>query len=756
MSSQHEDGNAFGLYHSGAESIGCTQMDQTACLGGKRAGIQVQSFLPVFRESMANIIIDHVHAAASGVTLEIGRASEASGSGFDRNYLYLRGPDATIAGDYQKILTGESKYLMSYDKNYGVQITRDNYTDELTGKLRFDIATAYNNAISMSDVSNANRIAGISTYRGLFIANRGVKNITNVELANELLGTEQTSDGGQLPASGAGTITTTGTFADWPEAGWVQIFKADDTIREVVYYTSRTTTVLTVPAAGRAIFNTTASAGTNNDRLFPVSGICLAFELPSPIDTIQTIANETTAPAAVTFEHANTTLPNNTFYGGAIAPGLSWGVWIWREIPAGAIVSPKTEVKLQLKFDYDGVTYTRHIWGHFRIEDTSKIQYELYIGEGAEPDFASSPDATSNSLPFTHALAPAAVGTKEYRAVLLYRNEYNLASINRYSWPVTLDTSGEDQSNQPSEPTNIEVLNLQGGYVQVLAQYNSEEDANPADTWLIYERGDETDPDSAVDTPITSAITDTSFFGGPIKNLEYQAGPYGANAEMRYMVKVRRSTDSEDCDDTTVKSLIVTPPQSDTAIRRRAFYGMIDELQMSLPSVSRTVWVDQPNNIYFAVSSGKVEFWGDTTLIWVLRRDSMNPSNNGLWTTFSFVQELISGAPGDTPVEVAAWNGTKTIYLTANNVRRLEIDVTNKLIKCNALVQNPDYVVSYYSADIVYEMTWHTLLQIWDKRDWFYKTIASLNNYSDGGSGLTSYFALEMPWHQRNSTGDFE
>ena len=45
-----------------------------------------------------------------------------------------------------------------------------------------------------------------------------------------------------LSGSGAGTITTAGSLADWPDEGWVQVRNSGGTLKEVVYYTSRSGT----------------------------------------------------------------------------------------------------------------------------------------------------------------------------------------------------------------------------------------------------------------------------------------------------------------------------------------------------------------------------------------------------------------------------------------------------------------------------------------------------------------------------------
>lgn len=86
-------------------------------------------------------------------------------------------------------------------------------------------------------------------------------------------GTEQTTDDAQLGDSGSGTITTTGDFDDaggpWPSVGYAQVLTASGGVRETIYYSSRTSTSLTVDANGRGQIGTSADAGESDDTVVP-------------------------------------------------------------------------------------------------------------------------------------------------------------------------------------------------------------------------------------------------------------------------------------------------------------------------------------------------------------------------------------------------------------------------------------------------------------------------------------------------------
>jgi hypothetical protein len=78
--------------------------------------------------------------------------------------------------------------------------------------------------------------------------------------------------------------------------------------REIVYYTSRTNTQLTVPAAGRSQLGTTAAAGASTDSSTrcPGSGWPRRRPTGSAVGQRQTIANENTAPTGVTWNTGTT------------------------------------------------------------------------------------------------------------------------------------------------------------------------------------------------------------------------------------------------------------------------------------------------------------------------------------------------------------------------------------------------------------------------------------------------------------------
>lgn len=80
-------------------------------------------------------------------------------------------------------------------------------------------------------------------------------------------------DDGALAATGAGTIETTDSFAAWPASAYVQILSPSSRRREIVYYASRTDTVLNIAEADRAQWGTSLAEGTTDDLVQQVTAV---------------------------------------------------------------------------------------------------------------------------------------------------------------------------------------------------------------------------------------------------------------------------------------------------------------------------------------------------------------------------------------------------------------------------------------------------------------------------------------------------
>jgi hypothetical protein len=256
------------------------------------------------------------------------------------------------AGAQVTIANGETKILETNgDPTKWIEVTRDSAA-ALTGTETDVLTNKINNLLGMDDVTSAEQSSGDAEYRCIGIENLNSAQVQDIKVTVATLGTQQTSDVADLPPSGAGTIETAGTFADWPSSGHVVIKDSGGTEREIVYYTSRTDTVLTVPAAGRGRLDTSAAAGAATDTVDAIPGLAILLDAPAsqPSGAFEdeTGAGEGSAPTG-TFETPITDAA--ALDAGDLDNGEIYGIWIWRDIPAGATARTGVVQHIRLKFD---------------------------------------------------------------------------------------------------------------------------------------------------------------------------------------------------------------------------------------------------------------------------------------------------------------------------------------------------------------------------------------------------------------------
>ncbi len=184
--------------------------------------------------------------------------------------------------------------------------------------------------------------------------------------------------------------------------------------------------------------------------------------------------------------------------------------------------------------------YTEEMHGSYRVADTTLEQYEIYIGEDANPDFSAAPAGTSASLPFSQGITPPGAGDTDFRATVRFRNRHNLISLNQYFRSFIVDSNGDLVLPDPSAPQDVALYNVAGLYVRVDATYYRHEDGeNAADTWFLYWTDTGVDPNPALDTPIEIAIAPF----GPFAQLRYLLGPFTGGEDIRVLVRVERAGD---------------------------------------------------------------------------------------------------------------------------------------------------------------------------------------------------------------------
>ena len=213
-----------------------------------------------------------------------------------------------------------------------------------------------------------------------------------------------------------------------------------------------------------------------------------------------------------------------------------------------------------------GTTCAGALRASFRVPDTALEGYTLYRGVDSEPDLEAAPWETFASLPHeTAALTPGAT----YRFVLRYRNKYGLESQNISSWAVVVDGGGDAEAERPSAPFGVTVSPAAGGAVLVDAEYAWEMDgANAADQWLVYLTNTGVDPDPDVDSPTVVAIVTAAGHAF----LSWTSSPQGDGADVRVLVRVRRSADTVDSSNLDVHSA-VAETSGPAAVDGAAFLG---------------------------------------------------------------------------------------------------------------------------------------------------------------------------------------
>jgi hypothetical protein len=258
------------LFHTGSASPRSAQADPDDSLGGWPSSSEVASLQASIANPILGITVDHVGGLSGNGTAYI--TAPAVGT------LQYKAPGSSTYGAAVAIANGETKLLEDGDNaSRFIRVTRTS-ADDLTGTATLTLAIVLNNAIGMDNVSAAESSAGDTEYRCLALANDGADEVANIGLFIEPITSAQNTDDGVLPSAGSGTIGTTGSFAGWSLSGHAAIFTSAGALREVVYYSGRTDSDLTVPTAGRSRLGTSAAAGAADDTIRQVPGIAIAVE----------------------------------------------------------------------------------------------------------------------------------------------------------------------------------------------------------------------------------------------------------------------------------------------------------------------------------------------------------------------------------------------------------------------------------------------------------------------------------------------
>ncbi len=344
MPPQFSHGDAIREYLTGSTSDGGVQTNPLNSFGHYRSATEAVSLGIVLINALTN------------VTVLYAGGGNGPGSGtltaLDSNNLIWQPPGA-IGPGAPAFFSGAGVTGIVEGQNVG-QYLRVTVTTPLTpGTCTVQLSVLANNVFGADDISTASAISGISLYHATIVRNESGNTVSGFQRWLASLGTLLICNSG-LGGSGAGTILVTNpyNFANWPSSGWCEIQSSGNVLKEVVYYTSRTNALLTVPVAGRGLLGTTAQAGNLGDLLYPISGTAIAIDTAGVQafgSSIQTIANSLTPPNAVTWNVGILAVQGLQI--GTLLPNQQAGIWIWKQIPAGVTASPSLLNQFQDSFN---------------------------------------------------------------------------------------------------------------------------------------------------------------------------------------------------------------------------------------------------------------------------------------------------------------------------------------------------------------------------------------------------------------------
>lgn len=700
-------GDSLSLHLTGTR-LGFSAFAPWASLGGARLGLRADSFGALMQGgTIPSIIVEYVsgkNGAGEGMLIATGADD-----------LTWVPPGGAVGADVT-ILDGESKIIEGADTDQFIIVTRDSDAD-LTGFMNVTCLVRYANAIGMGNVSEPDSIE--NRYRGLMYFNGSGADCTSSKVKINVLGSPVISDVDQLHLVFSGKIETTGSFEDWLKSGWARIETSGGSLRENIYYSSRTDTILTIDDTfGRAVLGTSRASGASDDVVYPIPGIRIGLE--APVDgEIQTIGSETTEPSGITWSTeityaAGLTIPT-------LADGEEYGLWIHNELPPPGDITgnPRLENSIGTQWDNAAVTYEKLSKGYYAVDQWALEEFQVFVGEDAPPDTDATPDASGGSFPLVVPVTPPVSGEKVLNVLVLGQNAWDLTSRNKRVHTLVIDDAGEDATSPLTVPEGITARVVPGGYVDVAAEYSPSQDASPADKWNLYIRTDGTDPVPSSDTP-TQIDMGTGRTFTPNYYLADRLGPYPYNTDFRMIARTLRISDGAESTNTDVTQVTVDTYEPLPIANRRGFIGDAAAQQQDARNISQTEIIDIPTNTRIIATNGKTLFYTGSTLIFGMVASSDDPDNSSRFylprDNFEFEEVAVSGAGGSLPIEVIDAN---TLYIVVNGIRRVKIDVAAGRLQAPAFVYRssmPDSLFDgplWQRGDMVAFQVWDVLTETW-------------------------------------------
>lgn len=340
MADVYTEADAIRVYLTGAASDGGAQADPDASLGKYRSSTRLDSLGVEVSGGPSNITV--VFASADNGTGDGTLTTKSADS-------MAWTPPGGSEGATVTIANGETKQFPGSDDDAFVVVSRTS-ADALSGNATLTLSDAFNNL--WDNVADAERVAGDVEIRCICLKNEDSSQVTSLKAWLASLGTAADVDASGYAASGAVTVGGKSTpFGDWPDSGFVH----NDDTGEVMYYSERTDSALTVPAAGRDVWTDVAggAAGSEDDVIRPIPPLRIGKEAPGsqPDGTFTDKSAGEGEAVPVTCYHPVAVGDAAVIDIGTLAAGYIYGLWIERAVVAGATNEKSVSDFLEYSFE---------------------------------------------------------------------------------------------------------------------------------------------------------------------------------------------------------------------------------------------------------------------------------------------------------------------------------------------------------------------------------------------------------------------
>lgn len=625
-------------------------------LGGARMPREVKTIHWHIADAMPGIIVEHV----GGVTTEgTGTIRAASAS-----TLAYTAPGET-EGTAVSISNGATALLLS-GTSY-VRVRRDSASD-LSGTTTLTMRPALGSLLSFGNVTAGYADTGDNEYCAAMIHNHGADSVA-VTVNLPALSSPVTTGTSQLTGTGGGfIICAANTLTSWPSKGYALIKQSGGTIREVVYYYTRTNNSLSILPGGRALLGTSASAGSNTDTITAISGLRIAIEAPDSEGLIQEIADRRTTPSGVSWTI------EGTLNVGTLLPGQNYGLWLHRQVPGDMASTTAQDVRLNVNVAGDANRYL----GRYRVASNDTVKYLTYLGVGEMPDF-SLVDQEDATLPITLALTPPVSGQRDNNIVVRYQDAWGLRSYNTFPHVITIDSTGAQVGTAVSPPYDMSLEEIGSGYLRLRAFYGTGVDATDADKFRYYVTTNGVNPDPGVVTPVT---VDMSIGQGlsSARVLDVTLGPYAYGTDVRVLVRAYLSSGPTASANLVPVTATISTTEPATPSQSGAGAGSLSLYEPGRGFTGIEYLNSPTNTVFWRYAPGVTELWAGAQLVFRALANGQDQVQLYMPSVWSLSESSVTGSGVAAPVEVSS---ATRLYLCVGGQRRVDINVSTLTISAS-------------------------------------------------------------------------